>query len=75
LNSCLFTCKLDSAEANNKVSTNKEEEENNTNKMQEEGNIIIVIILIQFFIYLRAELNSQWPIAVSTNTTITMTQQ
>jgi hypothetical protein len=27
--------------------------------------IIIIIIIIQFFIYLRAELNSQWPITES----------
>jgi hypothetical protein len=27
--------------------------------------IIIIIIIIQFFIYVRAELNSQWPITES----------
>jgi hypothetical protein len=34
--------------------------------------IIIIIIIIEFFIYLRAKVNSQWPITVSTNTKTAM---
>jgi hypothetical protein len=37
--------------------------------------IIVIIIIIQFFTYLRAELNSRWPITESTRIQIAATSQ